>query len=280
MSRVLSRAMLPPLVREAMTRLLADLDVDLRGRVEGLYVVGSAATGAFVPSSSDIDFVAVLGGSPPMAELDRLRRRCGVRFAGAVARWLVAPGRRWPMGVNGAFVRWEDLARSPLAVAPIAGQIAGRLTIGAAAEVNPVTWKLLAEHGVAVRGPHREHLDVAADPRELHAWTRENLRTYWTGWARNVTHDPLARLFPRQATTWGALGAPRLHYTLATGTIASKEQAGAYALETFGSAWHALVRDALAHRRGARTPRHSLREAAAFVEAVVASGESVMPPAR
>jgi len=40
MSRVLSRAMLPPLVREAMTRLLADLDVDLRGRVEGLYVVG------------------------------------------------------------------------------------------------------------------------------------------------------------------------------------------------------------------------------------------------
>ncbi len=174
-------------------------------------MVGSAATGAFVPACSDVDFVAVLGGSPPMAELDRLRRRCGVRFAGAVARWLVAPGRRWPMGVNGAFVRWEDLARSPLAVAPIAGQIAGRLTIGAAAEVNPVTWKLLAEHGVAVRGPHREHLDVAADPHELHAWTRENLRTYWAGWARNVTHDPLAWLFPRQATTWGALGAPALH---------------------------------------------------------------------
>ena len=253
--------------------------MELPGRVEGLYVVGSAATGAFVPARSDVDFVAVLADSPPRGELDRLRRRCRVRFAGAVARWLAAPGRRWPMSVNGAFVRWEDLARSSLAVVPIAGQIAGKFTIGAAAEVNPVTWKLLAEHAVAVRGPHREHLDVAGDREEFHAWTRENLRTYWARWARNVTHDPLARLFPRQATTWGVLGAPRPHYTLATGAIASKEQAGAYAMETFGSAWHALVRDALAHRRGARTPRHCLREAAAFVEAVVASGEAMVPPA-
>ena len=45
------------------------------------------------------------------------------------------------------------------------------------------------------------------------------------------------------------LGAPRLHHTIATGDVISKETAGSYALDVFGPRWHPLVTDALAYWR-------------------------------
>lgn len=77
------------------------------------------------------------------------------------------------------------------------------------------------------------------------------------------------------------LGAPRLHYTLATGEIATKEQAGSYALETFAARWHPLITDALAYRRGerdgacGRPPTQHRRDAAAFVTAVIDSANAM-----
>lgn len=41
------------------------------------------------------------------------------------------------------------------------------------------------------------------------------------------------------------LGVTRLHYTLATSAITSKHGAGLYALETFSSAWHPIIEEAL-----------------------------------
>jgi len=45
------------------------------------------------------------------------------------------------------------------------------------------------------------------------------------------------------------LGVCRLHYTLATGEIASKEQAGCYGLQTFPDRWHRALNEALRIRR-------------------------------
>jgi hypothetical protein len=45
------------------------------------------------------------------------------------------------------------------------------------------------------------------------------------------------------------LGPPRLHHTIATGDVISKEAAGGYALDMFDRRWHPLVRDALAYWR-------------------------------
>ena len=81
------------------------------------------------------------------------------------------------------------------------------------------------------------------------------------------------------------LGAPRLHYTLATGTIASKEAAGHYALTVFEPRWHPLIEDALAYYGGAptpppyrRDPARRIRDAAAFVSRVIEAGNAI--PAR
>jgi Domain of unknown function (DUF4111) len=57
-------------------------------------------------------------------------------------------------------------------------------------------------------------------------------------------------------TSYGAvgmvLGPCRLHYTLATGKIASKEEAGCYALHVFPERWHRALNEALRIRRADR----------------------------
>jgi hypothetical protein len=48
------------------------------------------------------------------------------------------------------------------------------------------------------------------------------------------------------------LGVSRIHYTVATGAITSKEGAGRYALATFPERWHRVIGEALRVRRGDR----------------------------
>jgi len=57
-------------------------------------------------------------------------------------------------------------------------------------------------------------------------------------------------VLPRWSTAWGVLGAPRLHHTLATGDVISKEAAGEYARETFDRRWRPIIEEGLAYWRG------------------------------
>jgi hypothetical protein len=73
-----------------------------------------------------------------------------------------------------------------------------------------------------------------------------------------------------------------MHFTIASGDIASKEEAGAYALRVFGNRWHPVLEEALAYRRGLRSsagygnPFARRRDAADFVLTVIAA--AVPPP--
>jgi hypothetical protein len=160
--------------------------------------------------------------------------------------------------------------------------VAGRFGVAPARgfDVNPVTWHTLARHGIAVRGPEPNRLEVWHDPAELQAWTRANLDAYWRDWvvrARRRSARGRMRALPRRFAAGGVLGVSRLHYTLATGEILDKETAGEYALETFGPEWRTVVEDALAFWRGAqpargplwRHPARRTRRAADFVAHVV-----------
>lgn len=272
---------LPGAALAAADDLLARLDRALPGRIEGFYVVGSACLGAFRPDRSDVDFVAIVAdGKLGAGELRRLRAIHLGRWGAALARDLVI-ARRWPLVCNGSYLAPDALSRSPLEITPLAGHVAGRFGVAQPGfDVNPVTWHTLAHHGVAIRGPEPDRLEIRTDPAELRAWTLENLNGYWRRWVGRARRlgPATVRAVPRRFAAWGVLGAPRLHYTLATGQIASKEQAGSYALEAFAPEWRPLVEEALAFWRGApaRAPyRHRpdlrRRAAADFVTHVIDS---------
>ena len=265
--------------------LIARLDRAVPGRIEGFYVVGSVAMGAFVVGRSDVDFVAIVDRDLGRAELARLR---GVHARGWTSALIrdVALRRRWPFVCNGIYLRGGGLERSPLEVTPLAAQVSGRFRIAPRRgfDVNPVTWHTLARHGIAVRGPKPEQLRIRTDSAELRIWTVGNLNDYWRRWVERVRRPGLNRatVLGRRFIAGGVLGAPRLHYTIATGEVATKEAAGQYALETFEPRWHALIEDALAYWRGAPSLRpyrgHAAgrrHDAAEFVAHVIDAGNAL-----
>ena len=181
-------AVLPELARDAVDDLLVRLDRVVPHRIEGFYVVDSAGMGAFRAGRSDVDFVALVNGTFGRAELARLRAMHVGRWTSSLVHDL-AWRRRWPLVCNGIYLRAGDLSISPLEVTPLAGHVTGRFRVATREgfDVNPVTWRVLAEHGIAVRGPNRDRLEIRTDEAELRAWTLANLNDYWLRWAARAT---------------------------------------------------------------------------------------------
>ena len=281
----MSGVVLPGSVAELVGRYLRRVDLAIPGAIQGFYVVGSTALGAFRPGRSDVDFVAVLGEQLAAADLDRLRRAHHRLYSADLAHAFLRLPWRWPLTCNGVFVRWPDLSRSPLAVVPIASHTAWRFAAGHGFDVNPVTWRVLAERGIAVRGPAADRLGIYRDEVELRRWCLRNLDGYWRRWANsmlNLTRRTAMASF-LHAAVGGVLGAPRLHRTVVTGDVISKEEAGEYALAAFGDRWRPVIDEALAYWRGELTAGpfrpvgRQRREAARFVLEVVESGSASAP---
>jgi Domain of unknown function (DUF4111) len=277
---------LPDLARGAVDDLLGRLDRVVPGRIEGFYVVGSASMGAFRAGRSDVDFVALVDGALGRAELARLRALHLGRWIAAVVHD-VGLRRRWPLVCNGIYLRVGDLSISPFEVIPLAGHVTGRFRVATREgfDVSPVTWHVLAHHGIAIRGADRERLQIRADEGELCAWALANLNDYWQRWIERARSGGLNTrgVPPRRFAASGVLGAPRLHYTIATGRIATKEAAAHYALEVFEPRWHRLIEDSLAFWHGKppseqyrRDPARRRRDAAEFVACVIDTANRLM----
>ena len=255
---------LPLVVQEAVRAYLEAVDATVPGLIVGLYLTGSVALGDFRPHASDIDFVAVAAGPPGPAALAALAE-------------VHTRGRARPY-LDGIYVTWGDLAGDPGAAATGPYTNEGRFQPHSRAQRHPVTRHTLWRHGIPLRGPAREDLAVWTDTAALTSWTRGNLETYWRPWwqrsAGLLSRAGLAML-GAWAPAWGVLGVSRLHYTLATGEITSKEGAGVYAKAALPSRWHHVLDECLRIRRGEggrslyRNPLERRRDALLYMRAVL-----------
>ena len=274
-------ATLPGEARPPVDRYLRHVDRLLPGRALGLYVVGSIALGAYQPGHSDLDVVVVTDGPFGPDDLRRLRLVHLAAGAGSAARALARGRLRVPGTVNAVYVAAGDLSRPVTTIVPVASHVGHAFHAGRAFDVNPVMWSVLATRGVAVRGPDPASLGLDPEPGELRDWNLANLEGYWSPWAAGVLARPRARRFgARWLVSWGVLGAPRLHCTIATGEVVSKEAAGEYALATFDDRWRPVIEEGLAYRAGQPSPGHfasltaRAHEAGRFVQEVVADARA------
>ncbi|MFI6906790.1 nucleotidyltransferase domain-containing protein [Nonomuraea sp. NPDC050394] len=252
-------------------RYLSIADRLLPGRITGFYVVGSTALGAFRRGRSDIDFVAVTEGT---IGLPRLRALQWTANTPGGLRQLARGNWAIPGTVNGVFVPREELTRPVTQIRPVASHSGSDFSAGAAFDVNPVTWKVLREHGIAVRGAEPAELGLDPEPARLMEWNLANLRGYWKGLAERTARRAKPSLVGRKTgMAWTALGPPRLHHTIVTGGVISKEAAGEYALDVFDARWHPFLRGALAYWRGGPPAEVRPGEAAEFVLDVIADAE-------
>ena len=254
--------MLPPPAEAAVERYLAVADRFLPGRVVGLHVVGSIALGAYRAARSDIDVITVLDRRLGRDELRRLKAvivAAGVRSG---APQLLRGRVSLPGVVNAAYVVADDLAKPVTTIEPVASHAGHTISIGRAFDVNPVVWKTFAERGITVRGEHASSLGLDPEPERLVPWNRENLERYWKPWAeaalagrtRSGSGSIRLALTPRWLAAWGTMGPARLHRTISTGEVISKEAAAIYARGTFGPEHHAVIDEALAYWREEPSP--------------------------
>jgi hypothetical protein len=223
-------------VRTVCDAYLGAVDEALPGLVEGLYLHGSLGFGEWYAGRSDVDFVAVGSRRPDRDE---------VRVLEQVHEWL---GETFPQPpYDGFYATWADLAAPAERCPDVPCLLRGDWRDEGRFDVHVVTWHELARHGVAVRGPRLEEVDIWTDQRALRSYTHENLATYWADGVAGLARFP-AEAARADVVSWYVLGVPRLHHLLATDRLTSKNGGGAHAVAVFGERWRPLVTEALAYR--------------------------------
>lgn len=251
--------MIPEPVDDALVAWLDTFDTVAPSAVEGLYVVGSVALDDWTPHS-DVDVVAVVADPSDAEVID------GIVAAHRRAR------DRVELAVDGVFVAWGDLVAPPMSVQR-PWILEGKIHVdGEASEINPVTWFVLAEHGIVRRGPDSATIGVHVDDVERRLWVRENLDTYWRGVAERLAgalaDDGRVEGFDGAVLEWVVLGVARMLYTYETGDVASKSTAGVW-LAGRGPDFAPLAEAAVARRREpGPVTREQLLEAVELVEQV------------
>jgi hypothetical protein len=263
---------------------LRQLDRLLPGAVVGLYLVGSVALGGYRRRRSDLDFVGVLDSAVDRRRVGRLR--IAHAQSGLVTGSRALTEGRSPLTgtLNGVFISESDLPMPVTRIRPVASQVGTEFKSGrAGSDLSPVGWNVLSEKGIAIRGPHPSALNLDPEPDRLRSWTAGNLDTYWRPWVERVMSGPQRRfaLRPRYWTAWGVLGAPRLHCTIATGEVISKEAAGEYARREFAPQWQPLIEEALGYWREepallSLSGGKRARMTAEFVSSVVEQGQRLL----
>jgi len=231
-------------VQGVVDAYLEAVDHEAPGLVEGLYLTGSTALGEFRPFTSDVDFLAVTSNHPDataLAALSRAHRRLRNRYSRPF--------------FDGRYVTWDDLTRDPQQAGPGPYSYEGRFRTRGGGGCDPVTWHTIARHGIRCRGPAPVDLAIWTDPAALVSWTLKNYDGYWRPLLRRARRfpDPWSiTAFTSYGAVWVVLGVCRLHYTLATGKIGSKEEAGHYGIRTFPERWHLALNESLRIRRADR----------------------------
>jgi nucleotidyltransferase-like protein/aminoglycoside adenylyltransferase-like protein len=242
----------------AIDRYLDAVDAAVPGLIVGLHVTGSLALGDYRPERSDIDVVAVVDCAPDAAQRSLL----------AEVHRVVATR------VDGPYLTAAALGKEPVDVGQVPYHVDGRFEYDVCHEVSAITWAILAEHAITVRGDAPTALGVRADPDAVQAFSTANLAGYWAGWARTIAalldgavdDDTMeARLLE-----WGVLGAARVHCAAATGAVISKLDSGSYARDAFDAEWQPVIDLATSSRRGEIEEVHvgDLRRACVFVRSL------------
>ncbi len=210
--------------------MLADyaiqMDRALGNDLAGIYLYGSVASEGYVPGSSDVDVVVLLG-----SDLNEGQR-------GALAAAHEHLIRDHPSASV------LDVSFAPRRLAGLAGEASlpyfrdGAFHRSGGGDVNVAMWKGLRECGVTMRGRLARDVVPPVGRNELDAEMRRNLiflRRRMPGYALSGV----------ETTVFGILSLCRVLYTLRTGELIGKSDAARWAMHSCPPRWHTLIRNAL-----------------------------------
>jgi hypothetical protein len=218
-------AEIPNEIRPMLEAYLQAFHAQFPELLQGFYIHGSIALGAFQPEWSDIDCVAILKRPITESEFKSLEN---------LHHQLIVTYDKFLLEVT--YLLAEDLGQESHPPRP--NYHDNQLSTGNF-EANDVTWWLLKHKAIPVYG---EALDFPVDWDRLIVKMHENMNSYW----RSFTYMPQRVLwvFSDYGIQWVVLGILRQYYSFCENDISSKTGAAEYGLVVFPE-WQRIVQEAL-----------------------------------
>ncbi|MBI1277773.1 MAG: DUF4111 domain-containing protein [Anaerolineaceae bacterium] len=242
---------IPEVIQPMLQAYVDLLNRELPDFVEAVYLHGSIALDAFDEQRSDIDTITVI--SRPANEND-------VQKLTSLHKTLASQYRRWLLEVS--YLQAADLGQSESAIQPHPIYHDNKLDSAGHFDVNPVTWWLLKNKGIAILGADAQQLPFEASWDTLLGYMHENINSYWASFTTNPMR--MMRNLPDDGVAWVVLGVLRQYYSFREQDITSKVGAGEYGLKHAPAEWHPLIQDALAIRQGQEPSNYSSRFTRAY----------------
>jgi hypothetical protein len=238
---------------------LARVQAALGKQFIGLYLYGSLASGDFVPTRSDIDFLVVTADELPAGIIPTL---------GNMHARLWAGGSKWALKLEGSYITQAALCRYNPEDGPFPCVNEGKFYLARHENDWVLQRHILRESGVAVAGPDIGPLIDPVSLDDIRAAVQGYLREWW----KPMLHNP-ERLQSREYQAYATLSMCRALYTLRHGRVASKTDSAQWAQRTFGERWISLIDRALAWPEGEQVDE--ITETIAFMQFCI-TGEAAI----
>lgn len=230
------------LADKIVTSYKEQVEKQLPGLLEALFIYGSVTLNDFHPKKSDIDFVAV----------------CSKRIDDQQFKFLKKihkkiQGQYSKPNLNGIYLLWEDLGKTTSDIPQFPYFYNGKMFRAGHFEVNPITWFQLKNNSINILEENNKALNFEVDDYELVAYVLNNMQTYWKKWTNEHSkwwsYKSLLLVFFPKLVEWGVLGISRQYFTLKTHEVTSKLEAGKYCLNHLPERFQNILKEAIRIRK-------------------------------
>jgi hypothetical protein len=213
------------------------IELELPEFMSSFYVLGSIALDGFNEKFSDIDFVAMLNRNASALDIEKI---------GEIHKRIRREYPRWKM--SGIYIQEKDVGKYEDEIEPHPYYHDGKIHAAGYFEINSITWWILKNRGIKIKGVDPQELAYEVDWDLLIRRMRENLNTYWSSWTRRI--DGSLVMLTDWGIQWTVLGVLRQYYTFQENTITTKEKAAEYGLDQLPNCWQPLIQEAVNIRTG------------------------------
>lgn len=229
---------LPTSVEEVIEDYVWQLNKTNPGNVAGVCLTGSVALGDYYTNKSDIDFITIMHAEPTKDLLLRLKR-----IHRSIER------RHHHPKLNGYYVTMAGISNNNRTFPSF---FRNKLYAQRAFDLRNFSLFELKFFSLGICGLPVDELPISVEFEAVAKELHDNINSYWATWVHNHSEISLGRmlliLFPR-LMEWGVLGVARQLYTLTTGSVVSKLEAGSYYLPLLPDEFQSVMATVISTRR-------------------------------
>lgn len=221
--------LLPKSLHNVMQIFLQELNANLpKSLVEGVYLYGSIALGAFDEEKSDVDFIVLLKREATDQEIEIIKDIHIQLSKGHL-------GSR----MDGMYIQATDLSKGNEAMHPYPFCAEGVVRVGHW-DINHITWWVLKNHGIVLQGTAIQELQISTEWEDVLETLKYNINQYWYEKTKEIPDS-----VPDEVVEAVTATICRILYSLEYQQIISKKEALGKGLSMLPDVWQPLLKEGM-----------------------------------